>query len=404
LFESHRTPTDVSGAVAGIAGVEVAAAIGTLDTSTLANDHGLDYANHVNVTNPMTDARLDLLFAEGSLRLGRADFATDTACCTTVSRASTARTFGTPTDGLDAIDNSTELNAVLNNSVARVKVVRAINYCGSTGTNIIGCAWVGGKGMALVRMSTSIAKLSCGSIMSTDTTSAPSHNAPASTTSCRSTTHQSRRHADRGNYPPVRRRAPTSSNRNAPTDGDSADGIDNQRGQHDADGHRRRRRVTPAIRKPPDEHANGHGHPNADLTPRRRDVTQTLPTRRRRPPRRNPTRRQQRSPPTLRAPTRRIATITATNWPSQPTRRPPPTHNATKHRAHQHADGELDTDAPAGAAVVGGRDTDHLGSARPEQGTDSGCGSAARAPHPAHLAVRFEQCGGAGVLRQRGHL
>ena len=153
LFESHRTPTDVNGAVDGVAGVEVAAAIGTLDTSTVAHDHGLDYANHVNVTNPMTDTRLDQLFSDGSLRLGRADFAGDTACCTTVSRASTAKTFGTATDGLDTIDNSTELNAVLNNSTARVKVVRAINYCGSTGTNIIGCAWVGGKGMALVRMS-----------------------------------------------------------------------------------------------------------------------------------------------------------------------------------------------------------------------------------------------------------
>ncbi len=62
-----------------------------------------------------------------------------------------AQTFGSINDGLDTIDNNSELNAVLNNAVARVKVVRIINYCGGSGTNIIGCAWIGGEGMALVR-------------------------------------------------------------------------------------------------------------------------------------------------------------------------------------------------------------------------------------------------------------
>jgi len=154
LSDNRQAPAaDVDAAVDGSTDAVVAAALGAMDTSSVTHDHGLDYANHVNVASPMTDTRLDQLLKEGSLRVGRADSAGDTACCATVSRASTARTFGTAADGLDAIDNSTELNAVLNNSTARVKVVRAINYCGGTGTNIIGCAWVGGKGIALVRMS-----------------------------------------------------------------------------------------------------------------------------------------------------------------------------------------------------------------------------------------------------------
>jgi hypothetical protein len=125
-----------------------------LDTKTRVHDAGLSYANHVAVTNPMTDIRLDQVLDDAGLRAGRSDFSTDVACCITVSRSGAARTFGSSGDGLDVIDTDAELNSVLNNSVARVKVVRAINYCGSSGTNIIGCAWKPGNGMALVRMST----------------------------------------------------------------------------------------------------------------------------------------------------------------------------------------------------------------------------------------------------------
>lgn len=123
------------------------------DTQGFAHDSGIDYANHVSVANPMTDAWLDRVLAEGSLRVGRGDFTQDVSCCVTFSRSNTGATFGSSDDGLDIIDSSTELNAVLNNSAARFKVVRAINYCGGAGTNIIGCGWVGGKGIAVVRRS-----------------------------------------------------------------------------------------------------------------------------------------------------------------------------------------------------------------------------------------------------------
>ena len=120
-------------------------------THTAVRVSQLNYANHVNVTNPMTDARVDAILGATSRTMGRADFAEDVACCAGAQRTGSGTVFGTSTDGRDIIDDNTELNAVLNNSIARVKVVRAINYCGGPGTNIIGCAWIGGWGMALVR-------------------------------------------------------------------------------------------------------------------------------------------------------------------------------------------------------------------------------------------------------------
>lgn len=126
---------------------------GASDPQANAHDTRLDYANHPAVTNPMTDGRLDDILYQGSLRVGRSDFTEDVACCVSFSRSGGQKTFGSSGDGLDLIDTSSELSAVLNNSTAKFKVVRAINYCGGTGSNIIGCAWVGGDGAAVVRMS-----------------------------------------------------------------------------------------------------------------------------------------------------------------------------------------------------------------------------------------------------------
>ncbi len=127
-------------------------AAGAVDTQSSAHDTGLDYANHVSHTNPMSDDRLDRLMRKASKRVGRTHFAGDVACCVEFHRKGTTRWFGSPGDGLDVIDNETELAAVLDDPVARVKVVRAINYCGGPGTNIIGCAWMGRKGAAVVRL------------------------------------------------------------------------------------------------------------------------------------------------------------------------------------------------------------------------------------------------------------
>ncbi|HET6373024.1 MAG TPA: FG-GAP repeat protein, partial [Candidatus Polarisedimenticolia bacterium] len=122
-----------------------------VDIQTRVHNSPLTYANHVMVTNPMTDARLDQVISDVNIRTGRADFLEDVECCVSISRSGTALTFGTSVDGLDLIDNGTELSSVLNNPVARVKVVRAINWCGGPVTNIIGCAGLPGNGMAVVR-------------------------------------------------------------------------------------------------------------------------------------------------------------------------------------------------------------------------------------------------------------
>ena len=126
-----------------------------LDPSARAHDSAITWANHATHPNPMTDAQLGVVLGRASLLAGRADFTGDVACCTTVSPSGTAKVFGAAGDGLDVIDDSTELTQVLTNPAGRVKVVRAINYCGGAGVNIIGCGYVAGDGIAVVRYSTS---------------------------------------------------------------------------------------------------------------------------------------------------------------------------------------------------------------------------------------------------------
>jgi hypothetical protein len=128
------------------------AGTGTLDDQSRVHESGLTFANHVDVGDPMTDARLDEVLGEASLRAGRGDDTADVACCIALTRSGSALAFGSPGDGLDVIDDGDELNAVLGNSVARVKVVTTINDCGGPGMNIIGCAWRPGNGIAVVRM------------------------------------------------------------------------------------------------------------------------------------------------------------------------------------------------------------------------------------------------------------
>lgn len=125
---------------------------GALDAGPAAHDLPWTYANHPAVTDPMTDARLDTVLANAVTRIGRADAAEDVACCLTVTRSGSAQSFGNAADGLDVVDNDSDLFAVLDDRAARFKVVRLINHCGGPGVNIIGCAWQPGFGVAVVRM------------------------------------------------------------------------------------------------------------------------------------------------------------------------------------------------------------------------------------------------------------
>jgi hypothetical protein len=125
----------------------------TIDPSTNGSESPLSYANHVDVTDPMTDAELDANLQFASVAAGFEDFDEDVACCIRVSRSGNARTFGSPGDGLDIIDSADELAQVFGGSPARVKVVEMINHCGEPGTNIVGCAELRGDDMAVVRVS-----------------------------------------------------------------------------------------------------------------------------------------------------------------------------------------------------------------------------------------------------------
>ena len=125
----------------------------TPDTAVRSHRHGISFANHVGLSNPMSASRLDAVLSEGTRRAARADFDGDVPCCTAAARSGSGATFGGPTDGLLVIDNSSELTSVLSVSSGRAKLVSTINYCGGPGTNIIGCAYNGGPSMVLVRLS-----------------------------------------------------------------------------------------------------------------------------------------------------------------------------------------------------------------------------------------------------------
>jgi len=126
----------------------------TIDTSATAHDHELTFGNHVDAPFPMDADELDSVLADATRVAGFAEFAEDVACCNSFHRSGDAQSFGSAGDGLDRIDTSSELTSVLNSTTTRVTVVRAINYCGGSGTNIIGCATWPGSRMIVVRVTT----------------------------------------------------------------------------------------------------------------------------------------------------------------------------------------------------------------------------------------------------------
>jgi len=124
-----------------------------IDSQATAHRIPIFYANHAAIPNPVLTARAKQILHASTVKLGRQDFNDDVACCIDVPLSGTQQTFGAVGDGLDIIENGTELTAVLGNHTGRSHVVRNINYCGGPGTNIIGCAFTPGFGMAVVRLS-----------------------------------------------------------------------------------------------------------------------------------------------------------------------------------------------------------------------------------------------------------
>jgi Dockerin type I domain len=145
LAASNAPPGDTASA-------QAAAVAYVPDPAIQTDAHGLTFVNHASVTSPMTAAHLDAVLQEGSYRAAKGDFDGDVPCCTIVARSGTGGTFGSAGDGLDAINDGPTLDTVLGVSAARVKVVNVINFCGSSGTNIIGCSFTPGNGMVVVRV------------------------------------------------------------------------------------------------------------------------------------------------------------------------------------------------------------------------------------------------------------
>jgi len=87
-------------------------------------------------------ARIDEATARGNAVLEGAQGPFDRACCTRLERAGAVTTFGTPGDGKDVLDSSSEQNAF--NSAgspgSHAFLIDSITYCGGSAPGAIGCA------------------------------------------------------------------------------------------------------------------------------------------------------------------------------------------------------------------------------------------------------------------------
>ena len=130
----------------------------SLDSNSRIHEAGLSYSQHESISTEsrMTDAIADDLMQRASELAGRADFVDDIACCITIRRNNNGSLFTGA--GLEFIDSLSELDAVFAATNARVKIVRLINWCDGTGSNIIGCAEAPGNSMVVVRMSDALSE------------------------------------------------------------------------------------------------------------------------------------------------------------------------------------------------------------------------------------------------------
>ncbi len=122
------------------------------DQNASIHEAGITWANHVDLASPVGEDEARGLLDDASTILGTARDGEDVACCATLVTSGSAATFGVSGDGLDIVDDETELLTVLTVAAGRVKVVRAINSCGGPGTNIIGCSLRPGKAIVVVHL------------------------------------------------------------------------------------------------------------------------------------------------------------------------------------------------------------------------------------------------------------
>lgn len=113
-------------------------------------NHDLGFMRHN--TTALTNSDADRIAADATNVLRTDSGADDISCDVVIRRRGNVGSFSA-TDGV--IDNSSEFVQVEQLS-GDVKVVRAINWCGSVGAGIIGCARVPGSSLTMVRFTRSL--------------------------------------------------------------------------------------------------------------------------------------------------------------------------------------------------------------------------------------------------------
>jgi hypothetical protein len=115
-----------------------------------ATPHNLNVSRFT--TTPLTNADADRILGDATTVLRTADDAADVACNVTFSRAGNVGAFNT---GNGNINSQADFNAIIA-LPGDVKVVNAINWCGTPGVGIIGCAPVPGGSLTAVRFTANL--------------------------------------------------------------------------------------------------------------------------------------------------------------------------------------------------------------------------------------------------------
>jgi hypothetical protein len=121
-----------------------------VDPDPRAHAQGLTFAVHPDAS--ITTTTVDSALQFGTRLLQRCDATPapdqDVACGVTLQRSGGLGTFGSTGDGLDIITTQSEMDSVIGDGAARVKVVTSISACGGQiNPSIIGCGYVGASGI-----------------------------------------------------------------------------------------------------------------------------------------------------------------------------------------------------------------------------------------------------------------
>lgn len=106
-----------------------------------------------HITTPLDDAQADAILSEFTSVLQRNDGLGDVATFLQLVRAGEVTTFATP----GIINSNADFDAVLAEP-GQVKVLNQINWCGAFISNVVGCAYVPGNSIVVIRHAPTIAE------------------------------------------------------------------------------------------------------------------------------------------------------------------------------------------------------------------------------------------------------